>query len=127
MDHQASVHLASEIFVVNKINRGEVHPDAVDLLGDNLLYALEKPDKGTRPIGVGAALRRLAGRCIMHDLGDRMGEVLTTTKPDADTLAAAGHARDRACNAPLQVGVGIKGGAEIAIATVRVALQRRPD
>ena len=63
----------------------------------------------------------------MRDLGDRMGEVLTTTKPDADELAAAGHARDRACNAPLQVGVGIKGGAEIAIATVRVALQRRPD
>ena len=53
--------------LVAKINAGAIHPAGADIIGDSLLYGLEKPDGGTRPIGVGGALRRLAGRVLMRD------------------------------------------------------------
>ena len=37
-------------------------PARTELLGGSLLYGLEKPDKSTRPIGVGVALRRSTTR-----------------------------------------------------------------
>ena len=56
-----------------------------------------------------------------------MGHVFTTTRPTPDMLQAAGHAPDRACNVPLQLACGVKGGAEIAVGVIRAALQQQPS
>ena len=112
---------------MSAINAGAVHAAALPLLGDSLLYGLEKPDKSTRPIGVGAALRRLAGRCVYAQLKERFGEVFTTTKPSAEQLRAAGFAPDAPCFAPLQLGCGVAGGAEIAVAAIRLLMELKPE
>eukprot|EP00964_Phaeocystis_antarctica_P110360 scaffold74720_cov38-Phaeocystis_antarctica.AAC.1 len=57
--------------------------------GESLLVGLMKPDGGTRPIGIGSAMRRLAGRVLMRDLAVRMGEVLTESAPDPEMLQRA--------------------------------------
>jgi hypothetical protein len=113
--------------LVCKINAGTLHPAAARVLGESLLVGLEKPDGSTRPIGVGAALRRLAGRVIMLQEGERMGKVFTTTKPSRQDLEAAGWDGDRWCNTPLQLGCGIKGGAEIAVGISRLGLQLKAE
>ena len=105
--------------IVTAINAGRVSDEAIEVLGDNLLVGLTKPDGSTRPIGIGAALRRLSGRVIMVQMGEEMGKVFTTTAPTAYMLRAAGHAPDRRCNVPLQLGCGVKGGAEIAVGIAR--------
>ena len=56
-------------------------------------------------------LRRLSGRVIMVQMGEDMGKAFTTSAPTAAMLQAAGHAPDRRCNTPLQLGCGVKGGA----------------
>jgi len=73
--------------LVCDINAGRCHPDEVAILGESLLVGLKKPDGGTRPIGIGAALRRLAGRCAMVDHREQMETMFTTSKPDANMLA----------------------------------------
>ena len=113
--------------LVQRINGGDVHRDCLEILGDSLLYGLEKPDKSTRPIGVGAAFRRMAGRCIYAQYKLDFAQVLTTSKPSAEMLARYGCAADRECNVPLQVGCGLAGGAEIAVNMVRVALELRQE
>ena len=40
---------------------------------------------------------RLAGRCVMHDLGPMMGHTFSQTKPDAEMLRAAGFPPDHPC------------------------------
>jgi hypothetical protein len=118
--------------VVAAINAGEVHPNARGILGDCTLYGIAKPDGGTRPIGVGAALRRLAGRCLVRHVGEDLSIVLTEMKPTPEELARAlgislEEARVLPCNAPLQLGVGVPGGAEILIGICRTYLERHPD
>ena len=107
--------------LVCKINSGAINHAVADLMGDLFLVGIEKRDEnnkvcGTRPIGIPSALRRLAGRVLMEQESEKMGRVFTETKPDAAMLAAAGHAADVECNTPLQLGVGIAGGAEVAVA-----------
>ena len=65
--HSNSQYKHSLYTVVADINAGRCHPEEVAILGESLLVGLKKPDGGTRPIGIGAALRRLAGRCLMVD------------------------------------------------------------
>jgi hypothetical protein len=108
---------------VSGINAGQTHPDAAEILGESILVGLEKPDKGTRPIGVGAAMRRLAGRCIYVDISNDVGRTLTCTAPSPEMLEAEGHTRDTPCNVPLQFGCGISGGAEILVAAARLGLE----
>jgi len=115
--------------IVCAINNGTMHPDAGYVLRDCYLYALSKPDGGARPIGVGAALRRLAGWVLMKHRSDDIRTVLTGTAPDADMLRRAGHAGDRRCNTLLQLGVGTPptpGGAEILFKLCSLALASRP-
>ena len=109
-----------------KIGSGSLHSACAGALGGNLLYGLCKPDGGTRPIGVGGALRRLVGRIAMADLGEDMARVFTETKPSAEQLIRHGYmyAGDHPCLTPVQVGVAIKGGAEIAIALARLVLHK---
>ena len=109
------------------INAGQLDPAVADVLGESLLVGLRKPDGGTRPIGIGAALRRLAGRVLMADEGEEMGKVFTTTRVPAELLEKAGFARDHPCNTPMQLGVNVVGGAEIAVGIVRAGLQLKPS
>ena len=85
----------------------------------------------------------------MADMGEDMGKVLSGTAPTAEMLreavearreqvthasgAEAGEAAAEAlrtaqatCNVPLQLGVGVKGGAEIAVGITRALLQQQP-
>ena len=78
------------------------------------------------PIGIPAALRRLSGRVLMEAYSEKMGEFFTTTPVPPDMLVDAGHAADRKCNVPQQLGVGVKGGAEMIIAGVRTHLGLNP-
>ena len=120
--HMGSSYREVLFELVSAINAGDFCPEAAELLGDNFLFALEKPDGGTRPIGVGAALRRLAGRVVMRQLEQEIREVFTTTAVPAEMLEAAGHDPDRRCNVPLQLGCCTPGGAEILISMSRLAL-----
>ena len=62
----------------------------------------------------------------MVQMGEDMGKAFTTSAPTAAMLQAAGHAPDRRCNVPLQLGCGVKGGAEIAVGISRATLQMKP-
>ena len=100
---------------------------SADLLGDNILFGLAKPDGGVRPIGVGAAIRRLANRAVLRDESDTMGKVFTETPVPLDIRRQYGLPDDAKCNTPMNFGVGVKGGAEIAILNARIYLERFPD
>ena len=64
---------------------------------------------------------------LLRHRGESMGVTFTTTKPSPEQLAANGFSPDRSCNAPLNLGCGVKGGAEILIASVRTILEQRKD
>jgi hypothetical protein len=51
---------------------------------------------------------------------------ISTTVVPPELLVAAGHAADRKCNVPMQVGVGVKGGTEVIVAAVRTHLGLHP-
>ena len=117
--------------LVCEFNNGTIHPSVADVMGDLFLIGLEKRDDdgnvvGTRPIGIPAALRRLSGRVLMEAYSEEMGKFFTTTPVPPEMLVAAGHAADRKCNVPQQLGVGVKGGAEMIIASVRTHLGLNP-
>ena len=84
------------------------------MLGESRVVALAKPDKGIRPIAIGDSLARLAGKCICRALNPTFARYFTTTAATADTPA------------PLQLGVGIKGGTEILVHTARLLLEANP-
>ena len=80
-----------------------------------------------RPIGIPAAIWRLANRVLMHQRGDEIGKMLSSTCVPPEMLVAAGFAADTPCNIPLQLGVGLPGGAEIIIAAARAHLAQHPS
>jgi len=69
------------------------------------LIALQKKDGGIRPVAVGYTLRRLAAKCANMFVIQRRSEALS----------------------PIQVGVGVAGGAEAAVHASRRLLQYLPD
>ena len=131
--------------IVASINRGEAHESATRIWGDLNLLGIEKRDDdgnfvGTRPIGIPAAIRRLANRVLMKHRCTDMCNLLTGGSADARRIIREGmreiclrspeegglgmsaeEAAERAesCNVPLQVGVGLAGGAEVAIQLLR--------
>ena len=85
---------------VAAINQGKVHDSAAALWGDLQLLGIEKRDDkgnltGTRPIGIPAAIRRLANRVLMKH---RSSPTCATSSPAAPPTRAASsrrrHARD---------------------------------
>ena len=78
---------------VNTLLRGECPQDIIPSLFGGRLLALAKKDGGIRPIAVGSVWRRLASKCV--------------------STYAIGATRDLL--APLQVGVGVPGGAEASV------------
>ena len=139
--------------IVASINRGEAHESATRIWGDLQLLGIEKRDDdgnfvGTRPIGIPAAIRRLANRVLMKHRCTDMCNLLTGGSADARRVIRDGmreiclrspeegglgmsaeEAAERAesCNVPLQVGVGLAGGAEVAIQLLREHLRRHPS
>ena len=83
------------------------------MLGESRVVALEKPDKGIRPIAIGDSLARLAGKCMCRALNPTARYFTTTAADDAP--------------APLQLGVGVKGGTEILVHTARLLLEANPS
>ena len=72
-------------------------------LGANLT-ALTKTDSGVRPIAVGCTLRRLVAKTASMAVMNRMSEVL----------------------APLQLGYGVRQGAEAAVHATHIYLENLP-
>lgn len=90
---------------VNTLLNGGL-PDNINevLYGGNLL-AVQKKDGGIRPIAIGYTWRRLAAKCANAYVVGKMAAVL----------------------APLQLGVGVPGGAEAAIHATRRYVSTMPD
>ena len=84
--------------VVNLILSGEL-PRETFLLDSNLI-GLDKPDGGVRPIAIGEAWYRFAGICALRECGRDIGAGL----------------------APLQLGVGTRGGTETVVHALSSAL-----
>ena len=90
--HGAARYKRTLFGLVGAINQGRCSAAAVEMMGGGLLIGLAKPDGGTRPIGIGAAMRRLSGRVVMAQEGAAMGRIFTETAPTGEMLEAAGHA-----------------------------------
>src|SRR6218665_847706 len=98
----SSQHLSD---LVNLLLKGGL-PEAVNevIYGANLL-ALSKKDGGIRPIAVGYTWRRLAAKCANSYAVSRLSQLL----------------------APIQLGVGIPGGAEAAVHATRRWVTTMPE
>ena len=81
---------------------GAVPEEVAPFLCGARLHAAAKKSGGIRPIAVGNLLRRLVGKCAATKLQDR----------------AAAHF------SPHQLGVGVRGGCEAIVHTVRKALMK---
>ena len=84
---------------------GRVPEEVAPYLCGARLHAVLKKDGGLRPIAVGNLLRRLTSKLIAIGLADRAAELL----------------------APHQLGVGVRGGCEAILHTVRQALEKNPE
>ena len=91
--------------VVNLMAAGRVPEEVAPYLCGARLHAAKKKDGGLRPIAVGNLLRRLTSKLMATALADRAAEHL----------------------APHQLGVGVRGGCEAILHTVRQALEKEPD
>ena len=76
---------------------GRLMPETAALLGGARLVPIGKPDGGVRPIAVGELIRRLAGKLLISRYQPEIAKSLC----------------------PVQLGVGVKGGAESIIHKVR--------
>ena len=88
--------------VVSLVSQGMAPTTIARVLAGAGLVALPKPSGGVRPIAVGELLRRLVGKCLMASVREEARHYFWHS----------------------QVGVGVKGGAEKAVHTVRAWMQR---
>ena len=95
---EAGHHLLTSLTrLLNVIIRGKVPDFARNAIFGASLCALRKKDGGVRPIAVGSAYRRLAGRILAHQAASRLSPELS----------------------PIQLGVGVPHGCEAAVHAVR--------
>ena len=90
---QASQLLTSLTRFVNVMAAGRTPPSIIPHLCGASLLALKKKTGGHQPIAVGEVLRRLVSKCLANQTRDAATSIL----------------------APLQLGVGIKGGCEAIV------------
>ena len=100
--------------LVSAINAGEMHQSFIDMLGEARIIALEKPDKGIRPIAIGDSLARLAAKCACQTCSAAFAAHLTTSRESPSAPA------------PLQLGVGVRGGTELVVHIARLLLEANP-
>ena len=82
---------------VNVLASGDVCPSLSTRICGTILDPLLKKDGGIRPIAVGETFRRLVSKCLNSAIRREAATILS----------------------PLQLGVGVRGGCEIAIHSVR--------
>ena len=80
---------------------GQVPPEVAPYLCGARLYAGKKKDGGIRPIAVGNLTRRLTSKCAAVAMADRAAAMLS----------------------PLQVGFGVRGGAEAIVHAARKVME----
>ena len=97
--------LSSLTSLVNLLLRGDLCPVVNAILFGGRLIALRKKDGGVRPIAIGYTLRRLAAKCANFFAVNKVLSLLL----------------------PLQVGVGVPGGAEAAVHAFRRFVSNMPD
>jgi len=90
---------------INLLLRGGLPKQVADILYGGRLITLGKKDGGIRPITIGYTWRRLAAKCVCHVVTPYLSQNLS----------------------PLQVGVGVSGGAEAAVHATRRYLQSMPE
>ena len=90
---------------VNLLLKSDLPVPVREILYEGRLIALQKRDGGIRPIDVGYTLRRLAAKCGNAFVIKRRNEELK----------------------PIQVGVGVSGGAEAAVHATRRLLSNLQD
>ena len=86
---------------VNLLLSGKVPDRIKPIIAGANLSAFNKPNGGLRPIAVGDTLRRVAGKCA----------------------ASIASSKFKSYFAPLQVGLGIRGGAEAAVHALRAFIK----
>ena len=94
--------------IINRMLAGTIPKESSAYLGGGRLIALLKGDTvadGIRPIVLPNFIRKLADKCIQKVIQGQAADML----------------------APLQLAVGVSGGAEIMVRTVRSALELHPD
>ena len=89
--------LSALTLFTNTVLEGRCPPDIATIFFGGRLIALTKKSGGLRPIVVGMTLRRLASKCA----------------------SAFGIAQSSSYFSPIQLGVGIRGGAEAAVHSAR--------
>ena len=103
---EAGLHLHRSITnLTNKILRGDVSDYAVKLIFSSNLTALKKKDGGIRPVAVGNVFRRLAAKVGCYAVSRAVSHELL----------------------PIQLGVSVKGGAEVAVHAVRTFITNNID
>ena len=91
--------------LTNVMAGGGVPEEVAPYLCGARLHAALKKDGGIRPIAVGNLLRRLVGKCCASELQHRAATLLS----------------------PNQLGVGVRGGCEAIVHTVREPLKANPS
>jgi hypothetical protein len=87
--------------LVNTMAGGSVPAEVAPYLSGARLHAGNKKDGGIRPIAVGNICRRLTSKCFMYAVTDRAGNLL----------------------GPHQLGVGVRGGLEAIVHSVRQVVE----
>ena len=100
--------------LLNSILRGGVPPDLRPYFAGARLFALSKGGGKVRPIACGEVLRRMAASLAAKALSSEVADVL-----------ASGPLRG--VPSPVQLGVGVPGGTDIAVLALTVALENNPD
>ena len=90
--------------MVNVLAAGELPEEAVPFFSGARLYAGNKKCGGIGPIAVGDIIRCLVSKCFYYGLAEKVSKML----------------------APFQLGVGVKGGCEALIHTIKAILEE-PD
>ena len=97
IDRIRSPILRNNTSMVNLLLAGKAHPKLAPLIASAPLIAIAKPKGGIRPIAIGEIWRRLAAKCVVVQAKQLALQYL----------------------APLQVGVGVKGGSDATVHTFR--------
>ena len=90
---------------VNLLLSGDLPTEIREIFFGGNLIAVEKKDGGIRPIAIGYTWRRLAAKCANLLVVGKMSQILS----------------------PLQLGVGVPGGAEAALHAARRYVSQMPD
>ena len=98
--------LAALTTLLEDIGAGRLYARSRNLLCTSLLLAVRKPSGGVRPIAVGELFIKLSALYLLRLLPDH-------------TLSNLFH--------PIQFGVGVKGGVELAVHTLQSHLEHHPE